>query len=47
MDSLYAGLERGLPPSVALRQAKLSLIHAPGSYRSPFFWAPFQLYTGL
>jgi CHAT domain-containing protein len=47
MDSLYQGLERGLPPSAALRQAKLSLLHAHGDYRQPFFWAPFQIYTGL
>jgi CHAT domain-containing protein len=47
MDSLYQGLERGLPPSVALRQAKLLLLHGPGAYRNPFYWAPFQLYAGL
>jgi CHAT domain-containing protein len=47
MDALYSGLEKGLPPSAALRQAKLSLLHAPGDFRRPFFWASFQLYTGL
>jgi len=47
MDSLYQGLEDGLPPSAALRQAKLSLLHSQGSFRKPFFWAPFQIYTGL
>jgi CHAT domain-containing protein len=47
MDSLYQGLERGLPPSAALRQAKLGLLHGQGGYRDPFFWAPFQIYTGL
>jgi CHAT domain-containing protein len=47
MDSLYQGLERGLPPSVALRQAKLLLLHGPGAYRNPFYWAPFQIYAGL
>jgi CHAT domain-containing protein/Tfp pilus assembly protein PilF len=47
MDSLYRGLERGLPPSAALRQAKLELLHGQGGYSNPFFWAPFQIYTGL
>ncbi|MGA7352658.1 MAG: CHAT domain-containing protein, partial [Acidobacteriaceae bacterium] len=47
MDALYSGLEKGLPPSAALRQAKLSLLHAPGDFRRPFFWASFQLYTGM
>lgn len=47
MDSLYHGLEQGLPPSTALRQAKLAMLHGQGNFRSPFFWAPFQIYTGL
>jgi CHAT domain-containing protein len=46
MDALYQGLEDGLRPNAALRQAKLSMLHAPGGFRRPFFWAPFQLYTG-
>ncbi|HEY1768214.1 MAG TPA: CHAT domain-containing protein [Terracidiphilus sp.] len=47
MDELYRELEAGLPPSTALRQAKLDLLHGKREFRSPFFWAPFQLYTGL
>lgn len=47
MDTLYSRLEAGAPPSVALRQAKLALIHSQGSFRNPFYWAPFQIYTGL
>jgi CHAT domain-containing protein len=47
MDTLYRRLEEGAPPSVALRQAKLALIHSQGSFRNPFYWAPFQIYTGL
>ncbi len=47
MNDLYAGLENGRPPSAALRQAKLHMLHSPGGFRDPFFWAPFQLYTGL
>ncbi len=47
MDNLYQGLEKGVPPSAALRQAKLAMLHGPDSFRSPFFWAPFQIYSGL
>ncbi len=47
MGSLYQGLEDGLPPAAALRQAKLELLHAKGEFRKPFFWAPLQIYTGL
>lgn len=47
MDTLYQRLEQGAPPAVALRQAKLTLLHSQGSFRNPFYWAPFQLYTGL
>jgi CHAT domain-containing protein len=44
MDAVYQGIEDGLTPREALRRAKLSLLH--GSFRRPFYWAPFQLYTG-
>jgi CHAT domain-containing protein/Tfp pilus assembly protein PilF len=47
MDTLYRRLEEGAPPAVALRQAKLAMIHSRGSFRNPFYWAPFQIYTGL
>ena len=46
MDELYAGLKKGKSPGTALRDAKLSLLHARGSFARPFYWAPFQLYTG-
>jgi CHAT domain-containing protein len=46
MDELYAQLQAGKTPDVALRAAKLSLIHSPAVYRKPFYWAPFQLYAG-
>ncbi len=46
MDQLYAGLKSGKAPDVALREAKLSLIHSASVYRKPFYWAPFQLYAG-
>jgi CHAT domain-containing protein len=47
MGNLYKGLERGLPPDAALREAKLSLLHSHGEFRKPFYWAPFQIYTGM
>jgi CHAT domain-containing protein/Tfp pilus assembly protein PilF len=47
MDALYRGIESGLAPSAALRQAKLELLHSGGVFREPFYWAPFQIYTGL
>ncbi|MGB6677511.1 MAG: CHAT domain-containing protein, partial [Terriglobales bacterium] len=45
MDQLYGELDKGRSPRAALRSAKLSLLHS-GSFRKPFYWAPFQLYTG-
>jgi CHAT domain-containing protein len=45
MDELYRELEKGKTPDVALRDAKLTLLRS-GSYQKPFYWAPFQLYTG-
>jgi CHAT domain-containing protein len=45
MDDLYAGLQAGLPPPEALRQAKLHLLHSQGNFAKPFYWGPFQLYS--
>jgi CHAT domain-containing protein/Tfp pilus assembly protein PilF len=45
MDQLYSDLEKGKTPDTALRNAKLTLLKS-NSYRKPFYWAPFQLYTG-
>jgi CHAT domain-containing protein len=47
MDTLYQGLEQGQAPGVALRQAKLALLHSHSNFRKPFYWAPFQMYTRL
>ncbi len=47
MDSLYQGLEQGMTPSAALRQAKLTLMHSQERFSQPFYWAPFQIYTGM
>jgi CHAT domain-containing protein len=46
MDELYGELKKGEPPDAALRNAKLTLLRSRASFRKPFFWAPFQLYTG-
>jgi CHAT domain-containing protein len=46
MDRLYDELKRGQPPDAALRSAKLSLLHSEDAVGRPFYWAPFQLYTG-
>ena len=44
MDKLYQGLTAGDSPSVALRNAKLSLLHSQSRFSAPFYWAPFQIY---
>lgn len=46
MDELYKGLKAGQDPATALRNAKLSLVRSEGTFRKPFYWAPFQLYVG-
>ncbi len=46
MDELYDGLKKGKSPETALRAAKLSMLHSGHSFARPFYWAPFQLYTG-
>jgi CHAT domain-containing protein/tetratricopeptide (TPR) repeat protein len=46
MDRLYAAIQSGDAPDVALRAAKLSLIHSQAVYRKPLYWGGFQLYTG-
>jgi CHAT domain-containing protein len=45
VDQFYSELKKGRPPATALRSAKLSLLHS-ATFHSPFYWAPFQLYTG-
>jgi CHAT domain-containing protein len=45
MERLYGGLFRGLAPADALRSAKLKLVEAPGAYRKPYYWGPFQVFT--
>jgi CHAT domain-containing protein/tetratricopeptide (TPR) repeat protein len=45
MDRFYDELDKGASPDAALRTAKLLLLHN-SAYHAPFYWAPFQLYTG-
>jgi CHAT domain-containing protein len=45
MDRFYDELDKGASPDAALRAAKLSLLHG-SQFHNPFYWAPFQLYTG-
>jgi CHAT domain-containing protein/tetratricopeptide (TPR) repeat protein len=46
MNELYSELKKGKRPDAALHTAKLSLLHSNAAFRKPFYWAPFQLYTG-
>lgn len=46
MDELYRELKKGETPDAALRHAKLTLLRSNAAFRKPFYWAPFQLYTG-
>ena len=48
MDGLYQGLDRREEPADALRAAKISFIRESGDsvFAKPYYWAPFQLYSG-
>ncbi len=45
MDRFYDELSKGATPDAALRAAKLALLKG-GRFRSPFYWAPMQLFRG-
>ena len=45
MESMYRELSHGAPPAEALRKAKLELADSNASFRKPYYWAPFQLFT--
>jgi CHAT domain-containing protein len=47
MADFYGQLVINIAPAEALRQAKLHLLHSNNAYRKPFYWGPFQLYTGV
>jgi CHAT domain-containing protein len=49
MDTFYSEMSKGKDPASALRTAKLALLHNRDPdivFKKPFYWAPFQLYTG-
>jgi CHAT domain-containing protein len=46
MDHFYEQLSKGAEPAAALRSAKLVLLHSHTVYQKPFYWAPFQFYSG-
>ena len=46
MNDLYGELAKGSQPDVALRSAKLAMLHSNGVFRKPLYWAPFLLYSG-
>lgn len=43
MDHFYRGVTQGKPYAQALRDAKLQMLK--GSFKKPYYWAPFQLYS--
>jgi CHAT domain-containing protein len=46
MDQMYLEIRKGKRPEEALRLAKLKLLHSDTAFHNPFYWAPFQFYTG-
>ena len=46
MDDMYGQISKGAAPEVALRHAKLKLLHSGTVYKKPFYWAPFEIYRG-
>jgi len=45
MRHLYAGIAAGQTPARALRSAKLTLLHAGGGGRLPYYWGPLEVFT--
>ena len=46
MDLFYGEVAHGRDPALALRDAKLDMLHSGTIYAKPFYWAPFVLYQG-
>ena len=46
MTDFYDQLGHNAEPVMALRHAKLALLHGGKAYQKPFYWGPFQLYAG-
>jgi CHAT domain-containing protein/tetratricopeptide (TPR) repeat protein len=45
MDQVYARIASGVPPSRALREAKLEVLRKGGTAARPYYWAPFEVFT--
>jgi CHAT domain-containing protein len=45
MDRFYKGVASGDRPAAALRQAKLVMTSAGGTYAKPYYWGAFQMFT--
>ncbi|HUJ22933.1 MAG TPA: CHAT domain-containing tetratricopeptide repeat protein [Bryobacteraceae bacterium] len=45
MQKFYAHWREGQSPAMALRSAKLKLLHTNGSFRKPYYWGPFEVFT--
>jgi CHAT domain-containing protein len=46
MDNFYSELGSGKSAAVALRSAKLAILHSKDFHKKPYYWASLQLYTG-
>jgi CHAT domain-containing protein/Tfp pilus assembly protein PilF len=44
MDEFYEMISNGRDPALALRDAKLKMLHSGTVYAKPLYWAPFVLY---
>jgi CHAT domain-containing protein len=44
MANLYSELARHVPPTEALRMAKLDLMQSSPTYQKPYYWGPFLIY---
>jgi CHAT domain-containing protein len=47
MAAFYRELASGASPAVALRTAKLAMLHRGGNFAKPYYWAPFELFVAL
>ncbi|MDQ6662932.1 MAG: CHAT domain-containing protein [Acidobacteriota bacterium] len=46
MNLMYREIYEGSGPADSLRAAKRSLLHSTRAVRKPYYWAPFQTFTG-
>jgi CHAT domain-containing protein len=45
MEEFYKEWRAGARPGVALRRAKLKLIHTGSAFRKPYYWGAFEVFT--